>query len=90
MSATDKDILMVELEVARRMEAYHSEIERRILDGERDFEVKAPLSGEPVRFQVPGWWRHPVKRAQFERVLRRQRSALSGDEGGSEGGESGE
>lgn len=75
MSATDEDILMVEIEVARRTEAYHAEIERRILDGERDFEVKAPLSGQSVRFQVPGWWRHPYMRARFEWVLRRQRSA---------------
>lgn len=75
MSATDEDIFAVHVEVNRRMEAHYSEIERRLLDGERDFEVKAPLSGQSVRLQVPGWFRHPCRRARFEWVLRKQRAA---------------
>lgn len=68
---------MVEIEVARRMEEYYSEIERRILAGERDFEVTAPLSDQPVRFQVPGWFRRPYRRARFEWALRKRRAALA-------------
>ena len=69
MAATEQDIAAVEFELNRRLREHHREVEERLMAGERDFEVLS-LAGNPVRYEVPGWLRHPYRRARFALALR--------------------